>query len=165
MTNSRMQMCSFTLQPGALKADQFSMLGHFPPQTHRNRALPCWLAFFFSSCRAHPLSCSFASARLLCLPVPACESWPGQSQPGGSSPANRDHLDSSAFSSHHLSTLSLHLPFLKSASPIYQGWGQEARGAVPKSGHSLLPSHPNRVRSLTEPGSSQDGTIRLVGKQ
>lgn len=43
--------------------------------------------------------------------------------------------------------------------------GQEDRGAVPKPGHALLPSYPNSVRSLTEPGSSQDGTIRLVGKQ
>lgn len=135
--------------------------------TQQDWVFPCWLAFFFSSCKAHPpASRSFASERQLCLPVPVCKSRPGQSQPGGSSPASHDHLDSSAFSSHHLSSLSLHVPSLKSASSIYHfriGGKKNDDQCQSQSTYSFLP-FPTRVIRQTEPGSGLDVTIRLEEK-
>lgn len=167
MTNSTMQICSFTLQPVALKADQFSMLGHIPPQTYRNWALPCWLAFFFSSFRAHPPH----PRPPVALPQRDCFASQCQHAKAGLASHNREALPlptviilTVLLSPHIICQLS-HSTSPSWNQPPPSTRGQEDRGAVPKSGHALLPSHLNSVRSLTEPGSSQDGTIRLVGKQ
>lgn len=159
---------SFPFQLSVLKADQFSMLGQLSLYNHTaGLGFPLLTHFLILQCKAQPpASCSFASERHLCLPVPVCKSRPGQSQPGGSSPTSHDHLDSSAFSSHHLSSLSLHLPSLKSASSIYHFRVEGKKNnnqCQSQSTYSFLPS-PTRVIRQTEPGSSLDGTIRLEQK-
>lgn len=110
---------SFTFQLGALKADSFSTHGQ-PSHlnTQRNWVLPCWLVFFFSSCTAQlPASCSFASDWFASL----C-----QHAKAGLASHNQEDLPVPATiiltvlcSSHIMSSLSLHLPLLKSASSIY----------------------------------------------
>lgn len=101
-----------------LKADQFSMLWQLSCYNHTaGLGFPLLTRSLFLQLKIP--APSFPSERQLCLPVPVCKSQPGQSQPGGSSPASHDHLDSSAFSSHHPSSLSLHLPALEAASSIY----------------------------------------------